>query len=633
MRRLALLAALALHAAGCSNSDPVKQPPNPPVNSTTTIHFSTYLGDDLADAVRDAAIDAAGNVYVVGGALSTDLLPGAPVRAYGGNAKEDAFVAKFDPTGQVLWWTFLGGPGPDRAQAVDIDPNSGEVVVGGSAADGFPVTAGTVLTTFQGGAGDCDPTQLPTNTMTSVPAAAKCDVNTTDPARDGFVAKLAGASGVLSWATYFGSGTFEANSYDQAAFCTTTGVFTTDDAVTDFNDDADSRTSVVRDVAVDPMNGEIYLTFSVHSSTAFFPDPDLIRKTTDADPAKHCDVATDGPAKPAIIRNLPAVILAALQNGDQPNGPALDTGSSATDGLLAKLAPDGASLIWATFVGGRGEESDEMFVRLDSQGNPVVLLTSASTTVSGAGNRVTSQDPVTKQVLTTEPIVENAFGLTFNGTEDFYLAKFALNGPLIWATFIGGANREVIEAGSLALRPDDGIVVAGTTFSSNYATPGAWDTTFNGAVSGDVFGGDCALAVVDADGMTLRGATFYGGASGEGCTGVGVDSQSRIFVTGGSSSLDLPLRAGPHQRQRPGPFSGFLAVFSSDLASVLYSGYFGGTGVGTSNTLVIKSDTANSGRVVFGGESEEGYPTVMPVRSTVTAPPTHGVLTEATLGF
>jgi hypothetical protein len=92
LRRLALLAALAV-AAACSNSDPIKKPNPPPVTSTTTIHFSTYLGDDLADLARDVALDAAGNAYVVGGALSTDLLPGAPVRAYGGNAKEDAFVA------------------------------------------------------------------------------------------------------------------------------------------------------------------------------------------------------------------------------------------------------------------------------------------------------------------------------------------------------------------------------------------------------------------------------------------------------------------------------------------------------------------------------------------------------------
>jgi hypothetical protein len=630
--------ASALAAAACSNSDPVKRPTPPPVASTTTIHFSTYLGNDLADLVRDAAVDTNGNTYVVGGALSTNLLPGAPVRAYGGNAKEDAFVAKFDAAGAVVWWTFLGGPGPDRGHAIDIDSN-GDVVIGGSAADAFPVTAGVVLTDFQGGAGDCDPTQLPTNTTTVVPGAAKCDVSTVDPARDGFVAKLLGATGALVWATYFGSGTFEADSYEQSAFCTTTGPYTTDDAITDFNDDADPRTSVVRDVAVDPVSGEIYLTFSARSSLAFFPDPDLVRKTGDPDPAKRCDVATNGTARPAVIRNLPAVILAALQNGDQPNGPALDTlTGSGIDGILAKLAPDGASLSWATFVGGRGDESDAMFVRLDSQGNPVVLLSTASGTANViGGNRVTSQDSVTKVVLTHEPIVENAFGLTFGGASDFYLAKYALNGPLIWATYVGGGASEILESGNLAIRGDDSIVVAAGTNSPNFATSGTWDPTYNGTGGAGYFAADCALAVIAPNATSLQAATFYGGASGEGCSGVAVDSRDRIYVTGGTSSTDLPLRAGPLQSQLPGPRSAFLAIFSADLSTLHYSGYFGGSGVGNSNALMVRGDTASSGHVVVAGQSEQAYPLTpapgTPARATVTAPPAHGVVTDVTLGF
>ncbi len=638
MRRLALLAAIALAAAACSNSDPVKKPNNPPPVSTTTIQFSTYLGKDLADLARDVALDAAGNTYVVGGALSTDVLPGTPVRAYGGNAKEDAFVAKLDTAGQVVWWTFLGGPGPDRGFAIDVDPN-GDVVIGGSAAKDFPVTPGALLTTFQGGAGECDPSQLPTNTTTVVPSAAKCDVNTTDPARDGFVAKLSGATGALVWSTYFGSGRFEANTYEQAAFCTTTGQYTTDDAVVDFNDDADPRTSFVHDVAVDPQTGEIYLTFAVKSSLAFFADPDLVRDTANTDASKRCNVLTNGTARPSVIRNLPAVILAALQNGDQPNTPGLDTAlGSGTDGLLAKLAPDGASLSWATFIGGRGDESETVLVKLDSQGNPVILLATASssTNVLG-GNRVTQQDPVTKDIVATEPIVENAFGLTFGGVSDFYLAKYALNGPLIWATYVGGGSSEIIEGGSLAIRGDDSVVVAGGTNSSNFFTPGAFDTTYNGGAGTDFFGADCGIAVVAPNASSLQAATYYGGASGEGCSAVAVDSRDRIYVTGGSTSLDMPIRSGPFQTTRPGARSAFLGVFGSDLASLLYSGYFGGTGIGNSFGLLVRSDTASAGRVVFVGLSEAGYPLTpapgTPARGTVTAPPAHGVVTDATLGF
>jgi len=608
LRRLALSAVLTL--AACSNSDPIKAPQVPPVVSTTTINFSTYLGDDLADAARDVALDAAGNSYVVGGALSPDLLPGAPVRPYA--AQEDAFVAKLDANGQVLWWTFLGGPGPDRGYAVEVD-SAGDVVIGGSAADLFPVTPNAVLQQFQGGAGACTPGQ----------PAAECTPSTTNPARDGFVAKLSGADGTLLWATYFGSGTFEA---DVDVEPCTGGP----DNVSDFNDDLDPVTSVVRDVAVDALTDEIYLTFSVKSSLQYFPDPDVVK-----DPAT-CAVTSDGPIEPAVVRNLPPVILAALQFGDQPNAPALDTsGGSGVDGILAKLSPDGASLVWATYVGGRGNESDAMFVRIDSQGRPVVLL--ATDSGIPAGNRVTSQDPVTKAVLTTEPIVENAFGLTFNGGSDLYLAKYALTGSLIWATYVGGGATELVESGNLALRLDDTVVVAAGTNSSNFATLGTWDPTYNGTGGSGYYGADCALAVIAPDASALLAATYYGGVSGDGCSGVAVDSRNRIYATGGSSSPDLPIKAGPHQTELPGPRSAFLTVFSADLSTLYYSGYFGGTGIGNSNALVVRSDTASSGQVAFAGESEADYPLTpapgTPERGTVTAPPAHGVLTDATLSF
>jgi hypothetical protein len=642
LRRIAPLAALALLTLACRNAHPVKNPTQPPPGSTTTINWSTYVGKDLADLVRDVAVDAAGNTYVTGGALSSDLLPGTPVRAYGGNSQEDAFVAKFDASGAVVWWTFLGGDGPDRGLAIDLDPTTGDVVVGGSAAKNFPVTAGALLTTFQGGAGACDPTQFPINTTTTVPSEAKCDPSTTTPARDGFVAKLSGATGALIWSTYFGSGTFEANAYDQAQFCkpranNTDGVqYTEDDGVVDFNDDNDPITSVVRDVAVDPSTGEIYLTFSVKSSLTFFPDPDLVFKTTNAGTDEFCDVQSDGPARPNVIRNLPAVVLAALQNGDQPNAPALDTaGGSGIDGILAKMAPDGASLVWATYVGGRGEESTAMAVRLDPQRNPVVLLTTQSSTVNAVGgDRVTAEDPVTHAVTAHESIVKNAFGLAFNGAEDFYLAKYSASGPLLWASYVGGASQELSDGGSLAIRSDGTIAIVGGTFSSNFATPGVWDTTYNGTLSTGIFGGDCAIALIAGDGSAQQAATYYGGARGEGCTGVAWDSQNRLYVTGGSSSLDLPLKAGPMQRSRPGPRSPFLAVFSPNLATLLYSGYFGGTGSGQVWSLTVRSDTATSGRVVFGGESEQGYPLgTSPARGTVTAPPAHGVVSDVTLGF
>jgi hypothetical protein len=610
LRRLALC--LALAAAACSNSDSLKRPDPPPVTSTTTVNFSTYLGNDLADVVRDIAMDSAGNTYAVGGALSLDLLPGAPTRAQAG--KEDAFVAKFDSSGAVLWWTFLGGPGPDRGYAIEVDPND-DVVIGGSAATGFPVTPGAVLTTFQGGAGACDPTQ-PTTQPTPVPTPplSVCVPDTDNPARDGFVAKLAGADGSLMWATYFGSGTFEADAD------------TNPDAITDFNDDADPRTSFVRDIAVDALSGEIYLTFSVRTSHTYLPDPDY-----DPTPVPP----TDGPIEPAVNRSFPPVILAALQNGAFPTSPAMDTldlfnGGTGLDEILAKLSADGATLSWATYVGGRGDESVAMLVRLDPQGNPVVLATTNSI------DRVAQQNAVTKAVELTEPIAAGGFADQIHGLNDFFLQKFALNGPALWSTYLGGSSNEALEAGNLFVDANT-IVVAAQTQSRDFVPLNAiaFDTVFNGtSVAATYFSGDCGIATISPNGASLLATTYYGGAGGDACAGVALDASGRVYVTGGTTSADLPIRSGPHQTAIQGPFSAFLGVFSPDLVTLHYSGYFGGTGAGNSIALLVRNNLASSGDVVFGGASEQAYPlSASPARGTVTAPPAHGVLTDATIGF
>jgi hypothetical protein len=318
------------------------------------------------------------------------------------------------------------------------------------------------------------------------------------------------------------------------------------------------------------------------------------------------------------------VILAALQNGDQPLSPALDTlVGSGSDQILAKLTPDGSTITWATYVGGRGAEGLVMLVEIDAQGNPVVLTSTASS------ERVLTQNPTTKVALTTEPIAENGFDTeialdgVLSATFDFYVAKYALNGPMIWSTYIGASGGESLEAGSLYLGANQ-IVVAGQTTSADFTTLGGtpFDPTYNGGTGSN------------ADASALDATTYYGGAFGEGCTSVAVDGSGRVIVAGGTGSPDLPLAAGPQSRTRPGSFSPFLAVFSPDLSTLLYGGYFGGPGIGVANALQLRGHTASSVQVVFGGLAEDGYPlSSAPARGTVTSPPPHGMLTDATLGF
>ena len=121
-----------------------------------SMDFATYLGGGSFDSIRDVAVDAQGNIAAVGGTGSPDFptTPGAYCRALGTGGQSlgdagacDAFVAKFDRGGKLLWSTYLGGPNYDRAYGVEVD-GAGNIYVCGRAGEGFPVTQGAFQTRF-----------------------------------------------------------------------------------------------------------------------------------------------------------------------------------------------------------------------------------------------------------------------------------------------------------------------------------------------------------------------------------------------------------------------------------------------------------------------------------------------------
>lgn len=110
--------------------------------------FSTYIGGRQADAVTGITVDNAGNAILVGWTESTDFPILQAARASSGGGV-DAFILKLSANGQqLLWATYFGGSGDDRATSVAVDP-SGNIVVGGwTQSSNFPVNASQ--TTFGG---------------------------------------------------------------------------------------------------------------------------------------------------------------------------------------------------------------------------------------------------------------------------------------------------------------------------------------------------------------------------------------------------------------------------------------------------------------------------------------------------
>ena len=130
-----------------------------------TLTWTSFLGGSGSDYASGIAVDGSGNVYVTG---YSDATWGSPVRAFSGTATE-AYVAKLNSSGSLVWNTFLGGAtGGDQTDAITVDGSGNVYVTGWSGA-----TWGSPVRSFGGGG------------------------------QDAFVAKL-NSSGTLTWNTFLG---------------------------------------------------------------------------------------------------------------------------------------------------------------------------------------------------------------------------------------------------------------------------------------------------------------------------------------------------------------------------------------------------------------------------------------------
>ena len=108
-----------------------------------TVLWATYLGGTDADVPAALAVDRQGNVYATGTTSSANFLATSPRIGKAGTSS--VFVTKYSAGGSLLWSELIGGSGANSAAAITVDSGGSVYVVGRTDAPDFPTTPGALV--------------------------------------------------------------------------------------------------------------------------------------------------------------------------------------------------------------------------------------------------------------------------------------------------------------------------------------------------------------------------------------------------------------------------------------------------------------------------------------------------------
>jgi len=271
---------------------------------------------------------------------------------------------------------------------------------------------------------------------------------------------------------------------------------------------------------------------------------------------------------------------------DFPLVNALDpTYNGSWDAFVAKLAPDGQSLVYSTYLGGTGEENADA-IAVDASGSAYLTGETQSTDL---------------------PLV-NAFQTQLGGSEDAFVAKLSPAGDaLVYSTYLGGALGGETGLG-VAVDAAGEAHVTGWTTAGDFPTANAFQRSLRGIW--DVF-----VAKLGAAGDTLVYSTFLGGNDVEYVDegrAIALDAEGTAYVTGFTGSTDFPLLDAYQSF-----YGGQIDIFVSRLAGdgqLLSSTYLGGGNTDTGNGIAV--DGARN-FVVAGLTLSADYPVLDPLQPTM----------------
>jgi gliding motility-associated-like protein len=261
-------------------------------------------------------------------------------------------------------------------------------------------------------------------------------------------------------------------------------------------------------------------------------------------------------------------------NGTEPSNSPIDIG-------IIKLSPNGSGRVYATYIGGSGNELPTSLV-VDNQGNLVLTgRTNSSNYPTTGGNNGLIGPGGDWDIIVTKL---NATGSALIGSKR--IGGSGIDGANITAGSNGvnslnqnygdEARSEVILDGA------GNIYVASCTQSSDPSAANKFPTTA-GAFQPNFGGGkqDGVVLKFDPNVSALLFSSFIGGSANDAAYVLSIGPGGNIYVAGGTESDNLlpGTQAGTIGTSYKGGIDGFVAIISNNGSSVIRSTYLGTNGI------------------------------------------------------
>ena len=430
--------------------------------------WGTYYGGEVIYSayVAGAATDRSGNVYITGSAPLDTLIPtkGAYQVRYGGGSS-DAILAKFSPSGILLWATYYGGSGDDYGYNITIDTSDNIYITGYTTSDSGLATKGAYMVSFSGtydyaflakfspaggllwatyyggdnGAAGYDiATDIRGNVYITGQTSSDSDIATVGAYQasyggvaDGFLAKF-NHSGSLLWSTYFGG-----SGLDNGISITTDTIGSVYIAGTTYSTTGIATSGAYQTSGGKPNNNYFLAKFDTSGGLSW--------ATYYGGTTTYPHIAAD------LMGNIYLTGNTDNASGIATSGSYQTTYYDYSDAFLSKFNTSG-NLIWATYFGGKFNEGED--IATDKSGDIYFTGYAQNTSIV--------------------PVTSGAYRSSYGGANDAYLAKFSSKGSLIYSSFIPGQGNTYIACDAFG-----NFYITGHCDSNGIGTPGAYQDSTN----------------------------------------------------------------------------------------------------------------------------------------------------------